>query len=97
MKKSKQVIRATKNGVKRTFTKAIWDNLPHNKMGWVESLDTPNEVAELVGKRAENAVKSESIDPSDEKIDLETEGLSAVPDEVAAEATKKRGPKPSKK
>lgn len=97
MKKSKQVIRATKNGVKRTFTKAIWDNLPQNKMGWVESLDTPDEVAALVGKRAENAAKSESIDPSDEKIDLETEGLSAVPDEVAVEALKKRGPKPSKK
>lgn len=40
-------ITATKNGVKTTFTKIAWDQLPKDKKGWKEDLKTPPEVQAL--------------------------------------------------
>lgn len=42
-----ETIEAEKLGLKTTFTKAAWDQLPKNKKGWREIVKTPPEVEAL--------------------------------------------------
>lgn len=58
-----QKVTAVRNGVRREFTKQVWDALPENKNGWKQqkSYEIPDELKSVLGDTKDDSESEKKV------------------------------------
>lgn len=63
-----ETIKATRDGVKRTFPIDVWKAMPDDKYGWKQSAEVPKEVKEAKAAKEAAAKEAEIKDIADKAM-----------------------------